>query len=273
MLLIPNNKNLDELKSIESIELYARTLESQAKVNNSDTVSFIRTLPQFISANSILDAGCGPAAFANEIKELVGNKKYLGIDLEPGFIQLAKDKFKSYENFEFLVSDIHKFENVNFDIIFMYAVLQHVPSVSKALFYLSSKLNKNGSFVILDTREDDSEIITNPLVPALSKMYSSLHQISIERGRNKDCISESEKWADENKFKIEKKKFTETKLSTLEEKATFFWYSLYVSELLERFYQVKTNQKELLSQLTDWINTSNSTVKITGGVWMVLNRA
>lgn len=264
--------HLDELKKIETTDLYAQTLEMQAKVNSADTISLFKSLSQFNKANYILDAGCGPAAFANEIKELIGKKDYIGIDLEPSFIQRAKDKFRNNNNFQFFVSDIHKFEKGLFDIILMYAVLQHVPSPSKALTYLSSKLTKNGSLILLDTREDDSETTTYPIIPTLVKMYSSLHQVSNERGRNKDCIMESEKWAKENGFRVEKKKFTETKSATIDEKNTFILYTLYISELLERFYKLKTDQNELATQLIDWSNTQDSYAIITGGVWLILSR-
>ena len=58
----------------------------------------------------------------------------------------------------------------------MYAVLQHVPSPSKTLTYLSSKLKaqssklkEKGSLILLDTRDDDSETTTFPIVSALTK--------------------------------------------------------------------------------------------------------
>jgi len=272
MLSFINGKSLEDLKKIETIDLYAKTLELQAKVNNADTVSFIKSLPQFHKANDILDAGCGPAAFAYEIKGLLDKKNYIGIDLEPSFIKRAKEKFSTSDNFQFFVSDIHEFEKGLFDIILMYAVLQHVPSPSKALTYLSSKLKENGSLILLDTREDDSETTTYPIVPALAKMYSSLHQISNERGRNKDCIKESEKWAKENGFRIERKKFTESKPTSTDEKNTFMLYTLYISELLERFYKLKIDQAELISQLTDWNNSHGAYAIITGGVWLVLSK-
>jgi len=267
-----NDKNLDELKKTETINLYAKTLELQAKVNSSDTISFIKSLPQFNQANYILDAGCGPAAFAYEIKEFFDKKSYIGIDLEPSFIQRAKEKFRNTNNFQFFVSDIHEFEKGLFDVILIYAVLQHVSSPSKTLTYLSSKLKENGSLILLDTREDDSETTTYPIIPVLTKMYSSLHQISNESGRNKDCIMESENWAKENGFRIERKKFTESKPTTIEDKNTFMLYTLYISELLERFYKLKTDQTELISQLTDWSNTQGSYAIITGGTWLVLSR-
>lgn len=119
MLSFTNSKNLDELKKIETIELYALTLETQAKVNCSDTISFIKSLSQFNRANDILDAGCGPAAFAHEIKALIDNKNYVGIDLEPSFIRRAKEKFANINNFQFFTSDIHEFEKGCYPTLFL----------------------------------------------------------------------------------------------------------------------------------------------------------
>ena len=83
---------------------------------------------------------------------------------------------------------------------------------------------------------------------------------------------ESEKWAKENGFRIEMKKITESKPTTLDEKNTFILYTFYISEHLERFYKLKTDQTALLKPLTDWKNNQDSYSIITGGVWLVLSK-
>src|SRR4051812_18006663 len=119
---------IEHLREMETKDLYASGLEDQAKINRSDTVAFISTLKEFEKATTVLDAGCGPAAFAQEIRHLLGNKSYLGIDIEPSFIRRAEEKFQGAIGIRFTVSDIHQHQGGPYDVILMYAVLQHLPN-------------------------------------------------------------------------------------------------------------------------------------------------
>lgn len=89
----------------------------------------IDELLPLVTGNNILDVGCGPGTFVNELTQRGFNAT--GIDLTPKFISFAR---KNYQG-KFLVADAVKlpFESKTFDTVFVRSVLEHLDNDIKAL--------------------------------------------------------------------------------------------------------------------------------------------
>lgn len=97
--------------------------------------------------NRVLDVGCGPGTNAG----LFEHADYLGLDINPKYIELAKQKFQR----DFLVADVCEFvapENQKFDFILLNSLLHHIDdeNVSRILAELGKHLTPDGSVHILE---------------------------------------------------------------------------------------------------------------------------
>ncbi len=264
--------NPTQLARLDSDELYCMTLEVQAKVIRADAEAFLRSRPEFQVSQTVLDVGCGPGSLVSELSGLFEQKKYYGIDVKESFIRRAKERTRGFKNVQFDVADLYQLDRGKYDVIILFAVLQHLQDVPAAFAVLSQRLNDRGTFIVMDTNSAGDDFQATPEIPGLSKMYSELQLSSSKRGRNIDCLAQTKNWAARNGFQINAERITQAILTSAEDKSTYVSYTLFVSELLDRFYQIKTDQQLLLKELESWEATPSSSVKLPGGTWISFSR-
>lgn len=103
------------------------------------------------AGDSILDLGCGNGRLA----ELFVDKdiSYLGLDQSEELIKIAREKFKDYKNIKFEMGDVTylALPSKSFDVIFMLAVLHHLPSRDLRLAVLkeANKLLSSGGRMVI----------------------------------------------------------------------------------------------------------------------------
>ena len=100
--------------------------------------------------DSILDLGCGNGRLAQLFENM--NVSYLGVDNSEELIRIAQEKFKDKENIKFEVGDVTNiYRNESFDLIFMLAVLHHIPTKELRLKILTDIYNllKPGGMLVM----------------------------------------------------------------------------------------------------------------------------
>jgi SAM-dependent methyltransferase len=95
----------------------------------------------------VLDVGCGPGTNA----ELFLEKEYLGLDLNPAYIEQAKKRFGD----RFQVADVCTYQadqNKKYDFVLMNSLLHHIDTanVNRILTQLTKQLTPDGHIHILD---------------------------------------------------------------------------------------------------------------------------
>jgi SAM-dependent methyltransferase len=98
-------------------------------------------------ARRVLDVGCGPGTNTH----LFGHADYLGIDINPGYIEHARRK----HNRRYVVADVTTYEDAaggDFDFILINSFLHHIdtPSAHQILERLRSWLSPDGHMHILE---------------------------------------------------------------------------------------------------------------------------
>ncbi len=94
----------------------------------------------------VLDLGCGLGYFADHFPR----QGYLGIDIDPHSISLAK---KLHPNYTFQVKDMAKLTiKTKFDLVFIIGVLHHLTDkqMTKSLSIIKTLMKKNGKVLIVE---------------------------------------------------------------------------------------------------------------------------
>lgn len=100
--------------------------------------------------SDLLDAWCGPATIIQLLSEKFPNKHYVGIDLTPKMIEVAKNK--KIKNAEFIVWDCENlpFDENSFDIIICSQSLHHYPNPQDFFNSVKNTLRPWGKMVLRD---------------------------------------------------------------------------------------------------------------------------
>ena len=104
---------------------------------------------------NVLDCGCGPGTLTLGLAQAVDPGQATGIDIEPGMVDRANALADEggIKNVEFRVDDITdlSFPNDCFDLVFVSAVLEHLPDPVVALKEIRRVLKPGAVTVIINT--------------------------------------------------------------------------------------------------------------------------
>ena len=128
-------------------------------------------MPRLEPGMSVLDCGCGPGALTFGLAEAVAPGRAVGIDLEPGMVELASQiaADNGHANLEFQVADINDlpFDDGEFDVVFSSAVTEHLPDPVTALRELRRVMKPGGITAVIRTEWTFPFIV--PECPSLSR--------------------------------------------------------------------------------------------------------
>lgn len=136
---------------------------------------------------NILDIGSGTGLFSAIVLQKYPKAKFTLIDLSDKMLAVAKERFKDYKDFEFIVDDYtkHDFEG-KFDIIISALSIHHLSAADKEKLYQKcyDMLNENGVFINADQ-------VLSPS-PEIEAMFSKLWRESVQKsGLNSEEIQKA----------------------------------------------------------------------------------
>lgn len=139
-----NNKFWNDVKWLELKEIFFK---------KSVSPIFIQLRNRAYS--KILDCGTGIGCIPKALNHILTYEEIIGIDVNEGFIEYAKKRFKEDAKIKFQVGDILNlaFEDSYFDLIVAQEVLEHIPgesNIRKALFEMKRVLKNNGQIIVID---------------------------------------------------------------------------------------------------------------------------
>jgi 2-polyprenyl-3-methyl-5-hydroxy-6-metoxy-1,4-benzoquinol methylase len=107
-------------------------------------------IPEFAEFNKykdkkVLEIGCGIGTDAQEFAK--NGAIYKGIDLTENSIDICKNRFRLFNlNGIFEIGNIEEYCNGEYDLIYSFGVLHHIPDITKALSNIYNMLKSGGEF-------------------------------------------------------------------------------------------------------------------------------
>jgi SAM-dependent methyltransferase len=147
--------------------------------NNHYYGFLLKQLPQ--TCDRVLEIGCGSGAFSRRLAQR--SCRVVAVDLSPNMIDVAKQRSEDYDNIDFQVADIMKWEfRVNhFDAIVSLATVHHLP-LERLLSKLSVALKPGGKLAILDLvqREGLKDIWLEAIAMPLNWIFNKFRNKGIK---------------------------------------------------------------------------------------------
>ena len=170
-------------KNLESI--WADFQKFQVEFAFRQELALYYQSPNWISSDTVLDAGCGNGYYLRLLNGFFPNKHFVGIDSSAEFINLAhQDNLP--DNFKFLVSDFFDAEG-KYDTIIMRLFLQHLQEPLRALDKAKTLLHPGGCVLIVDSIDDYRYYY--PDVPKFKNLFQTYRNQQHEQHKNRDIAS------------------------------------------------------------------------------------
>ncbi|AWB67564.1 hypothetical protein C2869_14440 [Saccharobesus litoralis] len=132
----------------------AKAYDQIARLQKSVVKHVCKLAKQSLSDNSsqplrILDLGCGTADLATQLEQEISCFDYVGVDIAPGMLEVAKSKMttKGYQR-DFVLADIENLPELGqFDLIISSLAIQWC-DIKLVFSQFEKHLKKNGCFVL-----------------------------------------------------------------------------------------------------------------------------
>lgn len=112
----------------------------------------------------VLDLGCGTGNLSDRIKEKYPKANFTCLDFSANMIDKTKERFKDYDDMEFIVGNFLDFTfPESYDIIVSSLAIHHLTDDEKKVLYknIYNSLNNNGLFYNADTVKDSNDYLNN----------------------------------------------------------------------------------------------------------------
>lgn len=105
--------------------------------------------------SNVLEIGCGIGTVSNLILKFISEGSFVGLDISPESINMAKNFNSFHKKAEFLVNDMSNFTHkTKFDFIVFPDVLEHIPVEQHAnIFETVSKLSSDKAVILINIPE------------------------------------------------------------------------------------------------------------------------
>ena len=150
-------------------EIYADMLTVQAALQFPFERHFYET-PSWAKATTVLDFGCGNAAYASILSQTFPGKHFIGVELDPEMRAIAQRSIPSNITIVGSLSDVPV--NLTFDFVLLRLVLLHVANRAEIYEFIDARAARDAAVVVFDAEDDALKFSPEPtqFVNALSAL-------------------------------------------------------------------------------------------------------
>jgi len=136
-----------------------RLLENQVDIILADELTMFQSTPEWLAAQSVIDAGCGNGYFMSKVAAYFPEKDYLGIDLSPELVAIARE---NHPRRTFVAGDFFTTPLGRADIVLMRFLVQHLSDFGAVLRRAAELLRPGGTLVIVESDLARSLLLPQP---------------------------------------------------------------------------------------------------------------
>ena len=138
-----NTSGLENSDSWTMVDDYARNPDLVHEFYEGNRIKFLRSKGYLGSASSVLDVGCSTGMFLRVLKDL-GYENVMGVDVSIEQVTHCIDvnKIEAYRQLEDIPNDRL------FQLVTLYAVLEHVPDPAAVLRESAQRLSSDGYLIV-----------------------------------------------------------------------------------------------------------------------------
>jgi len=120
-----------------------------------DYDKIVDNLVQHLPFSNVLEIGCGIGTVSNLILKFITEGSFVGLDISPESINMAKNFNAFHKKAEFMVNDMSNFTHkTKFDFVVFPDVLEHIPVEQHAnIFETVSKLTTPDAVILINIPE------------------------------------------------------------------------------------------------------------------------
>jgi arsenite methyltransferase len=135
-----------------SIHMTLAAPDSSSSQANLGQAHIVQQHVQELSAQTILELGCGKGFNLAHLARLNPNARLVGVDLTPSHISIASRKYSGLRNLRFMLGDFQElpFSEAEFDLLFEVEALCHAQDAALAFREAYRILRPGGRFVLFD---------------------------------------------------------------------------------------------------------------------------
>lgn len=233
------------------VDAYKNMLTLQVKISADIELALLKDR-HLSKAQDVLDIGCGNGCFTAALSDQYPDKQFVGIDVDSELVAFAKTNY-CRQNIQYFIESYTNHTGTGYDVIIARLLVHIIPDRMSFFRWVHSKLNGNGTLIIIDADDENFSIYPKP------KLLYELDQITNEKieqigKRNTKSVVRDE---------LSACNFKEIRFHTISpnsmtvDKALFLRYMHYVMKIELGDQLPLSSYKELF----DWFNDDDSFVQ------------
>lgn len=245
------------------ISLWDRLMILQTDFSLPSELIFYYNSKEWMNANTIVDLGSGNGYYLKCLAKLFPEKKYLGIDHENAYIDLANKYPKKKIRFEH--RDLIEVEGI-YDLVIARLLVQHLASIEEFLIHVHNILPHGGTLLIIDS--NDSMRNFEPQLEKIKEFFDKFRESRLKDGCDRDAGMSMSNLSSKYGFDIVRQSEIVLSSTIGENKKIFYESYKTVFEIIKKEFKVDFDYNSLKAELKKWFKNPISYGQI--GVHMAL---
>lgn len=249
--------------SMQVNKLWEKLLEYQTDFALPLELIFYYQSQGWLESRSVIELGIGNGYYLSKLIEFFPAKEYKGIDINPFYVESARNRFLTEINRKINISiELQDLFDINekFDCVITRLVVQHLNSIEAFLQQAFRILNPGGTLLIIDSH--DSTIFFSPKLPYMEDFLETLRKSEKKHARDRDAAFTIKNVADNFGLQLTKEMLLTIPSTISDNKEMFLNTYKTVFDIVSQDYRIEFDYPSLKQELNDWFSYPNSYTQI-----------